>query len=305
VEQRVPHGTGERVGTDAGPLYVEVEGDGPAVVLVSGGPGVSHAHYHPWFSRLADRRTVVYYDHPGTGRSRADGGVDGGADPYTLDGYVAAVEAVRRYIGTATVDLVGLSFGGLAALRYAFDHPNLVRRLVLSNAAYDAVSWQHGNIDHVNHEVRTRYPELWERLTVLRQRGVTSSADEYQDLLARVVPALEWARPDDHPRLYRGDDHDGFVAAAYTAFFGDDPEWTVGGSLRGYDASGDCARLHVPTLVATGRHDRVTPPAVGHRLVSLLPPGVARLHVFESSGHRPWAEEPDAYFAELARFLDD
>ncbi len=88
----------------------------------------------------------------------------------------------------------------------------------------------------------------------------------------------------------------------YAAFVGADPEWEVTGSLAGYDPSGRLATLAVPTLVLTGRHDRVTPPAIAYTLHRLLP-GSARLVVFGRSAHRPWAEEPDAYFGTLAAFL--
>jgi pimeloyl-ACP methyl ester carboxylesterase len=31
----------------------------------------------------------------------------------------------------------------------------------------------------------------------------------------------------------------------------------------------------------------------------------ARMHTFEHSAHRPWAEEPDSYFDVVGRFLLD
>jgi pimeloyl-ACP methyl ester carboxylesterase len=141
----IEHGTGEYVATESGPVYVEIEGSGPPVLLVSGGPGVSHVHYHPWFSRLASDHTVVYYDHPGVGRSSRDAG----AEAYTLAGYARAIESIRLHLDTATIAVIGLSFGGLPAVEYARTHPTRVRRLVMSNAAYSADTWQLGNIDNV------------------------------------------------------------------------------------------------------------------------------------------------------------
>jgi len=293
------HGESVRVAGPTGPLHVEVEGDGPVVLLVGGGPGVSHVHYHPWFSRLAGEHTVVYYDHPGTGRS-------GPSDPaaYTLEVYAAAVEAIRVHLAVPTVALVGISFGGLPALEYTRSHPRRVRRLVLSNAPYSAASWQRGNIDNVNHEIATRYPELWSRLGRLRDRGVSSAADEYQEIVGQVLPELEWARPAARPALTRpADPAEKYRPEAYAAFLGDDPEWVVGGTLAGFDPMPALGSFAAPVLVVTGRHDRVTPAAVAWDLRRSFAPGVARLAVFENSAHRPWAEEPDRYFAEVAEFL--
>ena len=63
------------------------------------------------------------------------------------------------------------------------------------------------------------------------------------------------------------------------------------------------ASLALPVLVLTGRHDRVTTPAVAWVIADALPRSAVELHVFERSGHRPWAEEPEAYFERVGRFL--
>jgi proline iminopeptidase len=296
----VRHGDGEYVSTPFGPLYVEIEGSGPPVVLVSGGPGVSHVHYHPWFSALAGEYTVVYYDHPGVGRSAPPAG----RDVYTVEAYATAIESVRAHLGADSISLIGLSFGGLAAIEYTRTHPGQVRRLVMSNAVHSARAWQLGNIDSVNHEIAIRHPEVWKEILALRERGVRSLADEYQELIGRVLPELEWADPLSHPVLTKpAEPVDRYNPDAYAAFLGSDPEWVVGGSLKGYDPTPGLAELDVPVLVLSGRYDRVTPVAVAHMLRQDLPAGSTRWTVFEHSAHRPWAEEPDRYFAEVAAFL--
>ena len=291
------HGNGQYVATPSGPVYVEIEGDGSPVLLVSGGPGVSHVHYHPWFSRLADHHTVGYYDHPGVGRSSRQAG----RGAYTVAAYAEAIESIRAHLDAATIALVGLSFGGLPAIEYARRRPDRIRRLVMSNAPDSAQTWQRGNIDNVNREVSTRYPELWDRLMALRDRGVPSLADEYQEIVGLVLPELEWADRLTHPDLTRpAEDVDRYNPDAYEAFLGADPEWTVAGSLAGYDPMPMPGGL--PTLIVAGRHDRVTPVVIAHSLQRELGSG-ARLVVFEHSAHRPWAEEPERYFAELTDFL--
>jgi proline iminopeptidase len=299
AQPTVEHGSGEYVSTPSGPVYIEIEGSGPPVLLASGGPGVSHLHYHPWFSRLAAHHTVVYYDHPGVGRSSRDAGLAA----HTVPAYAAAIESIRAHLGVPSIGLVGLSFGGLPAIEYTRAHPERVRRLVMSNAAYSAQTWQLGNIDNVNHEISSRYPELWDRLMALRQRGVPSLADEYQDIVGEVLPELEWADRVAHPVLTRPREPvDEYNPEAYATLLGPDPEWIVGGTLAGYDPPG-LYELQVPVLIVTGRRDRVTPVVVGRMLQRDLKQAPTRLVVFEQSAHRPWAEEPERYFAELTSFL--
>lgn len=59
--------------------------------------------------------------------------------------------------------------------------------------------------------------------------------------------------------------------------------------------------VHAPTLLLTGRHDPQTPPACAQELAAGIP--TARLVFFERSGHYPFLEEPDAFWAAIRAFL--
>jgi proline iminopeptidase len=294
------------VPTPDGRIYVEREGNpsGRVVVLACGGPGTSHDHYHPWFSRLAFSRlatgaSVVYFDYSGCGRSdRLDGDSE-----YSISLFARNIEAVRQHTESESIDLVGLSFGGLPAVEYALGHPGSVRRLVLSNAQISAESWQRTNIDGVNLELQRLFPEEWRRILRLREEGVRSLDPEYQALVAGVLPDLEWVDPWGHPTLEQPSEG-GFQERVYSSVIGPDPEWEVEGTLRGYDPLPRLQEIGAPTLVISGRYDRVTPPSVAQAIFDGLTPGKGRLYIFERSAHRPWAEQPDEYFEVVGRFLD-
>lgn len=287
------HGRGTTIGTPTGPLYFEVEGHGPHVLLVGGGPGNDYTHYHPWFSRLAAERTVVYYDHPGTGRSRPISD----AAAYSLESYTNAIEALRIHLGAEELDLIGISFGGLPAVDYAIRFPDRIRSVVLSNAQISAGGWQAGNIDSVNHALRTRFPEAWERIESLRAEGVRSLDPTYQELVSLALPGLEWVDPWHHPELAGSDT--AFALEAYRSFIGDDPEWSIDGTLAGFEPPVE--DIGCPTLVLCGRHDGLTLPRIAEATADRIP--TARLHIFEASSHRPWAEQPDEYFDVVGSFL--
>lgn len=290
------------VETPQGRIYVEREGDvsGRAVVLAAGGPGVGHDHYHPWFSRLATETAVVYFDYSGCGRS------DRLAEDreYSVALFAENIEAVRQHLGLDSIDLVGLSFGGLPAVQYVLDNPGSVRRLVLSNAQVSADGWQRTNIDGVNLELQRLFPEAWRELLRLREQGVLSLAPEYQELVAQVVPELEWVDPWGHPPLEHPSEG-GFEERVYRSVVGPDPEWVVAGTLRGHDPMPRLHEIQAPTLVISGRYDRVTPPSVAQEILDALAPERRGLEIFERSAHRPWAEQPDEYFEVVGRFLGD
>lgn len=71
---------------------------------------------------LAERHRVLLYDLRGHGRSEVP------ASGYDLTTMAADLEAL---LDDGPVDLIGHSYGGLVALRFALDHPGRVRRLVL------------------------------------------------------------------------------------------------------------------------------------------------------------------------------
>jgi proline-specific peptidase len=290
------------VPTPHGRIYVERDGDPSSrvVVLAGGGPGVGHDHYHPWFSRLATDASVVYFDYSGCGRSdRLDADRE-----YSVSLFAENIEAVRQHTESESIDLVGLSFGGLPAVEYALEHPRSLRRLVLSNAQISAESWQRTNIDGVNLELQRLFPQEWRQILQLRENGVRSLDPEYQALVARVLPDLEWVDPWGHPPLEQPSEG-GFEERVYSSVIGADPEWEVEGTLRGYDPLPRLQEIRAQTLVISGRYDRLTPPSVAQAIFEGLAPDRRRLEVFERSAHRPWAEQPDEYFELLGSFLLD
>ena len=246
----------------------------------AGGPGVGHDHYHPWFSRLAGDAAVVYFDYSGCGRS--DRLPDGGA--YAVELFADDIDAVRRHFGLDAVDLIGLSFGGFPAVEYALREPASVRRLVLSNAQISAASWQRTNIDGVNAELRRLFPDAWKQICRLREQGTLSLDPEYQALVGVSCPTSSRVDPWNHPPLSH---EGGFEEAVYRSVVGDDPEWAVEGTLRGYEPLPRMPELQAPTLVLSGRYDRLTPPAVAHEIHDALASGRRQLHIFERARTGP------------------
>lgn len=107
-------------------------GSGPPVVM--GGWWSSHLvqdwaipEFRHFVGRLAEHRTVIRYDTPGTGMSRS-----GVCDASTVEEHIRALGAVvEAAAGGATVSLLGGSSGSAIALAYAAEHRVGVDRLVL------------------------------------------------------------------------------------------------------------------------------------------------------------------------------
>lgn len=114
-------------------LYFEVEGSGPAVVLVHGF-SLDGRMWEDQIPALRDIATVIRYDARGFGRSSTpELGVD----------YVPSADllALLDHLGIEKAVLVGLSMGGFVVLHTAVVAPSRVRGLVLLDALLDGIEW--------------------------------------------------------------------------------------------------------------------------------------------------------------------
>ena len=68
-----------------------------------------------------------------------------------------------------------------------------------------------------------------------------------------------------------------------------------------WDVAAVAASLTMPILLAHGRHDYVVPHLLWADVVPKLPR--ATFHLFEASGHQPFAEEPARFTAVLGDWL--
>src|SRR6476659_8292938 len=112
-------------------LFVRDLGSGHPVIVLHGGPDFDHSYLVPELDGLADQYRLVFYDQRGRGRSWSGEG----PESVTIDSEVEDLDRVRAWTGSATVALLGHSWGGLVAMEYAIRHPDRVSHLILMNTA--------------------------------------------------------------------------------------------------------------------------------------------------------------------------
>lgn len=109
-------------------LHVRIVGEPEAsevLVTIHGGPGNSSDYMLSLEPLANEGLAVVSYDQRGTGRSSQPSG------GYGMSNYVADLETVREAVGADAVHLLGHSWGGVVALRYAAAHPQRVKSIIL------------------------------------------------------------------------------------------------------------------------------------------------------------------------------
>lgn len=105
-------------------VHAVVTGSGPAVVL-SNSLGSDHRMWDAQLADLEQHFTVVRYDTRGHGASPVPVG------PYSIDDLTDDLVALLDRLQIARAHLVGLSLGGMTAMRLAARNPERVGRMVL------------------------------------------------------------------------------------------------------------------------------------------------------------------------------
>lgn len=111
-------------------MYYEVHGGGRPVVLLHGGGWGNIENWSAQIPELARRYKVIAIEQMGHGRTADDPSRD-----LSYEGMAEDTTALLAKLGVARADFIGWSDGGQLALRLAFTHPELVRKVVASGVA--------------------------------------------------------------------------------------------------------------------------------------------------------------------------
>lgn len=267
---RRPGRAGRTAEVNGARLVYEVEGDGPAVVLVHGVALDRRLWDLQVGPLVAAGLQVIRYDLRGFG---------GSALPVAGEEYHHGddLAALLAHLGVERAAVVGLSMGGWVALETALLHPEAVGRLVLVDAFLRHYEFPYGWNRNVAAVARLARAEGW---PAARELWLADPV---------LAPALEQPEAAARLRAMIGD-YSGWV------FLHRDPQRELVPP-----AVDRLADVSAPTLVVVG--DRDLPDFQGiARLAAEGIPG-ARLAVIAGAGHVPPLEAPGAFNDALLGFL--
>lgn len=266
-------------------LFVEVLGrkladvDGetierPTIVCLHGGPAWDHRTLLADLAPLADRAQLVFYDHRGLGRSSRTPPAT-----WTLAQWAADLAGLIRALGLERPIVLGQSFGGMVAQRFAINHPGIAAGLILlsTSARFD-----------LEEAVASFVQRGGERLGTIARGSLTG------DPAAREVFAREGLP---HYTLKRG---------AINALGPLEPavlDHFFAAEAHAYDHRAGLAGVTIPALVIGGTDDPVMSPTLTRELAAAFPAGLAEVAVLEQCGHGPARDQPEATFALIADFV--
>jgi proline iminopeptidase len=268
-------------------LWFDVEGaqlvpDGPRMVerptllLLHGGPGSDHSVFKPTLSALCDICQVVYYDHRANGRSDHGDPLD-----WRLDCWADDVVRLCEALAIDRPIVLGLSFGGMVALRYAARHPHHMAGLVLASAP-------------------TRTDIALMRAAFARLGGPPAAASADAFWSYPTTESLAGYVRDCRP-LYQ--QHPAAAADARVIGHVNLTLQFLAGEQRTLDLLPDAAAIRCDVLVLAGRLDPVCPIELSEQLARHITQGRCELETFDASGHNMFQDEPERALSVLRRFI--
>ncbi len=253
--------------------------DKPVIVALHGGPGIDHSQFVPWLTPIADQAQLILVDHRGNGRSSRPP-----VETRTLANMADDLEALRKALGLGRIVVFGMSFGGMLALSYAATYPDSIAGLIpcATTASNHALERALAGM----HDLSS--PDQREALARLRHGTVQSAED-----LDRVFGALARFYEHDPQRTPPG----GFKPIADIDML----NWFFARERQTYDVRPRLSGIVAPTLVLTGRHDKIAPPFASDEILKGIPH--AKQEMFEESGHRLMREENAKFLRTVRDFI--
>lgn len=265
-------------------------GAGPEIPLLvlHGGPGAGHDYLEP-LETFASERPVIFYDQLGCGRSQKPDN----PSLWRIERFTGEVDGVRRGLGLDEIHLLGQSWGGWLAIEYMLGRPAGVRSLILANTSASTAQFV-AEAAKLKAALPGDIPETLARCEAAGDFESSEYTAAVMEFYRRHVCRLpEW--PDCVNRTIANLEGN----QVYATMNGPN-EFTVLGTLKGWDRQARLGEITVPTLVLVGRHDEITP-ACAMTLREGIPN--SELVIFEASSHMPHLEEPDRYRRVVSGFL--
>jgi proline iminopeptidase len=196
-----------------------------------------------------------------------------------------------RHLGISKVTILGHSWGAMLAMSYAINHPDAVARLVLVGPGPLDISG-YGFLKDINMSRASREERLFMK--------------EVQDSIAHNTASRELLRAYSRTmfRFF-------FFIAIKTDTLWETIKCTANDTVlelmlqdlarTKYDTKDGVSRLDIPVLVVCERQD---PAGVFPTFEIKELNKKAKVSWIEKSGHFPWAEQPEVFYAEVLDFLN-
>ncbi|WP_336989637.1 alpha/beta hydrolase [Bacillus infantis] len=284
-------------------LYVEIHGEhnSKAVLYLHGGPGEScfDFSYHQ-AERLSKTMKLIAIDQRGVCRSERISD----QERFGLDDIISDCEALREYLNIGQWSLIGHSFGGFLAIKYACLYPDSINKIILEGPTFDFKLTTLGLLSKTA-QLAEKYgkEELKNQCLLLNdQNSTVQLLNAYLDLSYQLgenrmeIYTYNFNNPTDYA-LYTQEEWDLFDERAEIHYNRLREEGKIFDSLLPL-----LGQVQAPMLLLLGKYDPVTCPKQVEAFKDYAKNG--KVFIFEKSGHTPHYEEEELFGKIAIDFLN-
>ncbi|WP_299072743.1 proline iminopeptidase-family hydrolase [uncultured Paraglaciecola sp.] len=267
------------------------------VLLLHGGPGMTHEYFEAFDSYFPSASIeYYYYDQLGSYYS------DDPADPslVNIEHYVDEVEQVRTALGLNKDNfyVLGHSWGGILAIEYALKYQQNLKGMIISNMVASIPEYnKYAN----NVLMSTMDPEVLQQIKDM-EAAKDYTNPKYMELLiphhyehhVLRMPSETW--PDPVNRAFEHANPDVYVPMQGPSELG------ASGKLLLWDQTANLPKITVPTLSIGAQHDTMDPKAM-EALANQVQNG-RYLHCPNGS-HMAMYDDQEIYFEGVIKFIKD
>jgi proline iminopeptidase len=267
------------------------------VLLLHGGPGMTHEYYEACDSYFpAAQIEYYYYDQLGSHYSAQPDD----PDLWEVERFVEEVEQVRQALGLNHDNfyLLGQSWGGILAMEYALKYQQHLKALVICNMM--------ASIPAYNDYAAGSLMPAMDQAVLAEIKHLEAAEDygnpRYMELLiphhyeehVLRLPAEQW--PDPVMRALNHVNPDIYIPMQGPSELG------ASGKLLNWDRTADLSRIEVPTLTVGARYDTMDP-AHMEWMADELPKG--RYLYCPKGSHLTLYDDQESFFEGVIRFIHD
>ena len=255
------------VDVDGGRIFYEAAGHGPAVVMIHDGV----LHRETWdaqFTVFTKGHRVIRWDRRGYGRSDS---------PQAKFTNIDDLSALMKALKVERASLLGCSSGGLLAIEFTLEHPEMVSSLVLVGPIVSGFGYSKHFLSRGDRGKPSRDAPVDQRIEYWTSKDPWLMAPESTSAREKMRKLLV-----ENPQNMTG-------SGSFARY-------------PGFSAMGRLSEINVPTLIVVGESDM---PDV-HAHAGVIQAGIkgSRREVLTNSGHLAHLEQPDTFNTLVLELLE-
>lgn len=256
------------------PIFIDVDGEGPGMIMMHGLGGSSN-YFQPLVAEFSATFTVIRVDWEGLGRSKLD--LSPSAERITLPKYVKDISAIMDHFELKRAVLVGHSLGSVVAMMFAAQFPEKVSTLVAIGPGRSRA------------KIPAAKAFTLQMAKNARELGMAAMADG--TVAKNVAPSS--------PDIVRA-----FVREVIAAQDGEGYARVCEAACDDSHVDPDYSKIACATCVVSGDQDLISPPAAGEEIAKLIGTDTTKVeYKIVHSGHQQVLEDTAGIIAAIKSVL--